>query len=233
MSPPVAADGARSREVPVNVEIKARVGDMDALRKRVQVLAERSPQLLRQDDTFFEIPSGWLKLRVIDGQHGELIYYERDDECGPTPSEYLISPVDIIPDLLLPYIGWLDDGVVLGTIFYLIRYGRLPNFFFKKQGPYKQPFDRNNANFTFKKNQQQAKGPSDRKKASSSNIPKTPYDILGINPAASKKEIQKAYKEAIKKYHPDKLSHLGEDFSDLANEKFLEIQTAYDTLMKV
>ena len=114
---------------------------------------------------------------------------------------YLISPVDIIPDLLLPFIGWIDDGVVLGTIVYLIRYGRLPNFLFKK-------------------------------KASSPHVSKTAHEILGIGPNASKKEIQAAYKEAVKKYHPDKVSHLGEEFSNLANEKFLEIQKAYDTLMK-
>ena len=63
----------------------------------------------------------------------------------------------------------------------------------------------------------------------SKTIP-TPYDILGIKPGASKKEIHNAYKQAIKKYHPDKLSHLGKEFSNLANEKFLEIQRAYDSL---
>jgi len=128
---------------------------------------------------------------------------------------YLISPVDIIPDLLLPYIGWLDDGVVLGTIVYLIRYGRLPSFFFKKQGP---------VNFTSPKEKVRPNESNDQKK--------TPYEILGISPNSSKIEIQRAYKEAIKKYHPDKLSHLGKEFSHLANEKFLEIQKAYDILMK-
>ncbi len=51
---------------------------------------------------------------------------------------YLLSPLDIIPDLLLPFVGWIDDGVVIGVIYYLIRYGRLPNFLFKKQGFFKQ-----------------------------------------------------------------------------------------------
>lgn len=149
---------------------------------------------------------------------------------------YLISPIDIIPDLLLPFVGWIDDGVVIATIVYLIRYGRLPNFFFKKQGPFKQPFNHKTKNFTSNTNSgsntRPNTGQANQKKTSSSHIPKTPHEILGIGPNASKKEIQTAYKEAIKKYHPDKLSHLGEDFSDLANEKFLEIQTAYDALMK-
>jgi len=79
--------------VPVNVEIKARVDDMDSLRERVRALAGCDARVLRQEDTFFQIPSGRLKLRVIDETQGELIYYERCDEPGPTPSEYLISPV--------------------------------------------------------------------------------------------------------------------------------------------
>ena len=145
---------------------------------------------------------------------------------------YLISPVDIIPDLLVPFVGWIDDGVVIGTIIYLIRYGKLPNFMFKKQKPFRQSAGRTNADFTSNNKNKQANGPACQKKASSQKIFKTPYDILGIGPDATKKEIQSAYKEAIKKYHPDKLSHLGEEFSNLANEKFLEIQNAYDTLMK-
>ena len=56
--------------------------------------------------------------------------------------------------------------------------------------------------------------------------------FLVLAPMHQKKKIQAAYKEAIKKYHPDKLSHLGEEFSILANEKFIEIQNAYDILMK-
>jgi hypothetical protein len=149
---------------------------------------------------------------------------------------YLISPLDIIPDLLLPFVGWIDDGVVIATIVYLIRYGKLPNFFFKKNGPFNQPFNQKTTSFTSNKktdqNSRPNSGQANQQKTSSGPIPKTPHEILGIGPNASKKEIQTAYKDAIKKYHPDKLSHLGEEFSNLANEKFLEIQTAYDTLMK-
>lgn len=137
---------------------------------------------------------------------------------------YLISPIDIIPDLLLPFAGWIDDGVIIGTIYYLIRYKKFPDFFFKNQNPYKQQFRKNNANFASNKNQQS--------KNKSSKKHKTAHEILGVSSDASKKEIQSAYKKAAKKYHPDKLSHLGKEFSSLANEKFLEIQKAYDTLMK-
>jgi uncharacterized membrane protein YkvA (DUF1232 family) len=46
---------------------------------------------------------------------------------------YLISPVDLIPEFLVPILGWVDDGVILYVIYYLIRYNRLPwNLFFNK-----------------------------------------------------------------------------------------------------
>lgn len=79
--------------MPVNVEIKARVEDVDALRERVRALAGGEGEVLRQEDTFFHVESGRLKLRVIDGTAGELISYDRSNEPGPTPCTYLISPV--------------------------------------------------------------------------------------------------------------------------------------------
>jgi hypothetical protein len=139
--------------------------------------------------------------------------------------------LDLIPDFLLPYIGWIDDGVVLGTIYYLIRYGRFPFFLFKKKGGFKQAYQNKAENFDSNKKHQQDNGQTYQKDTSSKTIP-TPYEILGVDPKASKKEIQTAYKKAIKKYHPDKVSHLGEEFTRLANKKFIEIQNAYDILMQ-
>jgi predicted adenylyl cyclase CyaB len=77
--------------VPQNIEIKARVADMDRLRLRVQELTGDRSQLLIQEDVFFTTPSGRLKLRIFDAKHGELIYYQRSDQAGPKESNYLIS----------------------------------------------------------------------------------------------------------------------------------------------
>ena len=76
-----------------NVEIKARVPDMTALRERVAALADGGPQLILQDDTFFGCTHGRLKLRQFTGGSGELIAYERPDVAGPKTSNYLITPV--------------------------------------------------------------------------------------------------------------------------------------------
>ncbi len=57
-----------------------------------------------------------------------------------------------------------------------------------------------------------------------------PYEVLGIKPGASEAEIKAAYKELVKKYHPDK--YQDNPLADLAEEKMQEINEAYDALMK-
>ncbi|MCX8058712.1 MAG: DnaJ domain-containing protein [Spirochaetes bacterium] len=57
-----------------------------------------------------------------------------------------------------------------------------------------------------------------------------PYEILGVPKTATIDEIKAKYKELVKKYHPDK--HKDNPLSDLAEEKFKEIQEAYETIIK-
>ena len=75
-----------------NVEIKARVFSLDALQPRVAALAQRGPELIEQDDTFFHCLHGRLKLRALAGGRGELIAYDRPDAPGPKTSSYFIAP---------------------------------------------------------------------------------------------------------------------------------------------
>ncbi len=60
-----------------NVEIKARVRDWDQLRRWTAALSGSEAELLEQDDTFFVVSRGRLKLRSFGSSRGELIYYER------------------------------------------------------------------------------------------------------------------------------------------------------------
>ena len=57
-----------------------------------------------------------------------------------------------------------------------------------------------------------------------------PYEVLGVPRNASNDEIKKAYRTLSKKYHPD--SYVDNPLSDLAEEKFKEVQAAYDQIMK-
>ncbi len=60
-------------------------------------------------------------------------------------------------------------------------------------------------------------------------IPETDssYKILEIDSSASDEEVKKAYRRMAMKYHPDKVSHLGEDFKRTADEKFKKVNEAY------
>ena len=57
---------------------------------------------------------------------------------------------------------------------------------------------------------------------------KNPYEVLGVSKDATQDEIKAAYRKLAKQYHPDK--YVGNPLSDLAQEKFKEINEAYETL---
>lgn len=88
----------------INVEIKAVVADLPALRERVERISGTPGEEIYQEDTFFVVPHGRLKLRVFSPDHGELIYYERTDGLDPKPSHYLISRTSE-PESLLDLLG--------------------------------------------------------------------------------------------------------------------------------
>jgi len=58
------------------------------------------------------------------------------------------------------------------------------------------------------------------------------YKILEIEPTVSDDDVKKAYREMAKKYHPDKVSYLGEDFQQAAKEKFQKVNEAYEEIKK-
>lgn len=57
---------------------------------------------------------------------------------------------------------------------------------------------------------------------------KNPYEVLGINEGASDEEIKKAYREQVKKYHPDQYQN--NPLSTLAEDKLREVNEAYEYL---
>lgn len=57
-----------------------------------------------------------------------------------------------------------------------------------------------------------------------------PYSVLGVSRNATEEEIKKAYKTLSRKYHPD--ANINNPNKDQAEEKFKEIQAAYQQIMK-
>ena len=59
---------------------------------------------------------------------------------------------------------------------------------------------------------------------------KNPYEVLGVSENATEEQIRTAYRELVKKYHPD--AYANNPLADLASEKLKEINEAYDYLEK-
>ncbi|QIB54693.1 J domain-containing protein [Blautia producta] len=56
-----------------------------------------------------------------------------------------------------------------------------------------------------------------------------PYEVLGVSQNASNDEIKRVYRDLSRKYHPD--SYVDNPLAGLAEEKFKEVQEAYDQIM--
>ena len=131
---------------------------------------------------------------------------------------YVISPVDVLPDFLLPGVGWLDDLLVVGFLLWWLsrqRQGRSPWDVFRErtQGRGVPPPG--------------APRPEDL----TADFGKMdPYALLEVSSRATPEEIKTAYKRAVARYHPDKVAHLGKEFQELAHKKLLAIQQAYESL---
>ncbi len=135
---------------------------------------------------------------------------------------YALCPYDLLPDFIVG-VGWIDDIIVLIVLWKLMqrlkrgRYGEGQTYGQSTQG---RPGGAFNGDESF------GTGGQTREGAGRNN----PYDVLGIGRGASSDEIKSAYKRLANRYHPDKVAHLGEEFQKLAEERFKEIQQAYQEL---
>jgi len=137
---------------------------------------------------------------------------------------YAISPFDFIPDFLIGG-GWIDDLILLGFLgWYHFYYRKKKQFFHGGYQRFRQPTGDNRERFR--------EGGSYGGEAGIGRGArgKNPYEVLGIKQTASLEEIKSAYRRLANQYHPDKVTHLGDEFKLLAEVKFKEIQDAYQDL---
>jgi predicted adenylyl cyclase CyaB len=78
----------------VNFELKARVSSLAKARAQAQELGAAFQGILRQEDIYFRVPRGRLKLRLIDGVGAELIFYERHEVELERWSHFTREPVE-------------------------------------------------------------------------------------------------------------------------------------------
>jgi uncharacterized membrane protein YkvA (DUF1232 family) len=126
---------------------------------------------------------------------------------------YLVFPRDLIPDMLIG-VGWIDDLIVIYLLWRL----------------YRRMTQTRQAGRPTEETRQTAGDRQEHTTRPDPSEEKDPYTVLGIAPGASREEIKSAYRRLAGQYHPDKVEHLGEEFRELAEIRFKEIQRAYETI---
>jgi len=131
---------------------------------------------------------------------------------------YVISMIDLIPGLAP--ISFLDDLIVV----------ILMVWFFTSWLP------KNRHRIYWFRPKAQAGPDAGRSEAHSrpreeASVEFDPFEVLNVRRDASPSELKSAYREMLSKYHPDKVSHLGEEFQRIAHEKVIDIKKAYDALV--
>lgn len=141
---------------------------------------------------------------------------------------YLRSPIDLVPDFVGPP-GLIDDLLVaIGVVWWLSRARRPGNAATSAgrsgtaRGPSRPGRGRSAAGG--------ARGAQAGRAAASGDV-WDPWRILGISPGATRTEITRAYREQLKRYHPDRVADLGEELQALAHRKALDLRRAYEELL--
>ncbi|XP_050307880.1 uncharacterized protein LOC126744487 [Anthonomus grandis grandis] len=98
-----------------NVEIKAKVRDLQQLLSQAEKLAAAEATIIKQHDTFYTAPNGRLKLRRFpDSGSGELIFYDRENKPGPKLCNFekvdvAAESVDGLHNVLTKALGAKED----------------------------------------------------------------------------------------------------------------------------
>ncbi len=128
---------------------------------------------------------------------------------------YLVMPWDLHPGL------W-DDLLVLGTyVFLLYRYLQK----IKSAG---EAYRR-----TRKDDQGDTRPGSGPAKEQAAMSAQEAYRLLGVSPASSPADLQKAYHARMAENHPDKVSHLSRELQEHAHRLTMRINQAYALIKRL
>jgi DnaJ-domain-containing protein 1 len=124
---------------------------------------------------------------------------------------YIISPIDAHPMLI-------DDLIAAVVMLYMLHKNS------KRKKQYQQYYSHSqNQSQDNQTGFSETRGPVTLDKA---------YKLLGVTSKSSWDEISSAYKEKMKKSHPDKVSHLSEELQAKAKELTLNINEAIDLIRR-
>ena len=96
-----------------NLEFKANCDSLDVLRGHLINLQAEHRRTMKQLDTYFNIPQGRLKLREINTDEAQLIYYERSDRAESRYSSYQVCDIsEPTAFMQIATMAWGVKGVV-------------------------------------------------------------------------------------------------------------------------
>lgn len=136
---------------------------------------------------------------------------------------YIVFPYDLLPDFITG-LGWVDDLIVLGL---LLR------FLYSQLNKRRRDEPIGTTAFPKGKKERGASAADDEERSADRFESNDPYTVLGVDRSDSEAHIKKAYRELVGRYHPDKVAHLGEEFKTLAEERFKQIQNAYQKILQI